>query len=217
MIDPKTVELMNLVLDGAATEKERAELDRRLAASPESRAHYDDMHRLVKRLDATPMSDPPAHLRPRTMSAIDAAAVPHAHGVPAPPGFVAWLRGAFSLPALRYASVFGVGLVAGVAVWSAFGGGSSKQPIDPSHVSGALTKVPPSGTVPVAVPEAGVSGSVAVVDRGSVTQVRLWVDEGGTEWVFDVPVRAEPNQSVVLRVVKSGETVFERAVRPVEP
>jgi hypothetical protein len=63
-----------------------------------------------------------------------------------------------------------------------------------------------------------VSGSVAVVDRGPGTQIRLKVDaDGGTEWVFDVPDRAEPSQSVVLRVVKSGETVFEGAVQPVQP
>jgi hypothetical protein len=68
------------------------------------------------------------------------------------------------------------------------------------------------------VPEAGVAGSVAVVDHGPVTQVRLKVDEsGGTEWVIDVPDRAEPAQSVVIRVVKSGETVFEEAVQPGQP
>jgi hypothetical protein len=72
--------------------------------------------------------------------------------------------------------------------------------------------------MPVSVPEVGVSGSVAVLDRGSVTQVRLKVDgAGGVEWVFDVPDRDEPNQSVVLKVVESGETVFEGTVPPVEP
>jgi hypothetical protein len=71
--------------------------------------------------------------------------------------------------------------------------------------------------MPVSVPKAGVSGSVAVLDRGAVTQVRLKVDGGGVEWVFDVPDRDEPNQSVVLKVVESGETVFEGTVPPVEP
>jgi hypothetical protein len=71
--------------------------------------------------------------------------------------------------------------------------------------------------MPVAVPEAGVAGSVAVLDRGPVTQVRLKVDAEGTEWVFDVPDRAEPTHSIVLRVVKSGETVFEGTVEPVKP
>jgi hypothetical protein len=112
--------------------------------------------------------------------------------------------------------VFGLGLVVGIVAWTVFGNGASQQ-IDPSHVSGTIASPTPSGSVAVTVPEAGVSGSVAVVDRGSVTQVHLTVDRGGTEWVFDVPARAEPGQSVVLRVVKSGETVFERAVHPVEP
>jgi hypothetical protein len=56
-----------------------------------------------------------------------------------------------------------------------------------------------------------------VLDRGPVTQVRLKVDAEGTEWVFDVPDRAEPTHSIVLRVVKSGETVFEGTVEPVKP
>jgi hypothetical protein len=48
--------------------------------------------------------------------------------------------------------------------------------------------------------------------------VHLKVDgEEGIEWVFDVPNRDEPTRSVVLRVVKSGETVFQGTVPPVEP
>jgi anti-sigma factor RsiW len=216
MIDSKTIELMNLVLDGNVTDAQRAELDERLAASPETRAHFDEMRRLVSRLDSIPMSDPPASLRHRVLSDVDAAAIHHSRHVPDAPGFYAWLRNAFTPPAFRYASVFGLGLVVGIVAWTVFENGASKQ-IDPSRVSGTIASPTPSGVVPVAVPEAGVSGSVAVVDRGSVTQVHLTVDEGGTEWVFDVPARAEPGQSVVLRVVKSGETVFERAVHPVEP
>jgi anti-sigma factor RsiW len=216
MIDPKTIELMNLVLDGYIIEKQRAELDRRLADSPESRAHFEEMRRLVSRLDTAPMSDPPTPLRPRVLSAIEAASTHHAHRVPAEGGFTAWLRRAVTPPAFRYASVFGLGLVVGIVAWAVFETGASNR-IDPSQVSGTIATPSPAGVVPVAVPEAGISGSVAVVDHGSVTQVHLTVDTGGTEWVIDVPARAEPNQSVVLRVVKAGETVFERAVPPVKP
>ncbi|HXV12681.1 MAG TPA: hypothetical protein VEC56_00615 [Candidatus Krumholzibacteria bacterium] len=214
MIDPKHIELMNRVLDGAATEPERADLDRILTSSPEAHAHYDHLRRLVSRLDSVPMVDPPAELYPRVVSAVDASGIRHARSHEEH-GFWAWLRHAFAPPGLRYASTFGLGLAAGAFVLALVRPGT---PVDPSQVSGTLANPGATGSMPVAVPEAGVWGSVAVVDRGPVTQVHLQVDgQGGTEWVFDVPNRAEPSQSVVLRVVKSGETVFEGAVRPVEP
>lgn len=211
MIDPKHIELMNRVLDGAATEPERADLDRILTSSPEAHAHYDQLSRLVRRLDSVPMVDPPAELHPRVVSAVDASGA-RSHEEH---GFVAWLRHAFAPLGLRYGSIFGLGLAAGAIILAVFRPG---LPVNPSQVSGTLANPGSVGSMPVAVPEAGVSGSVAVVVRGPVTQVHLQVDgQAGTEWVFDVPNRAEPAQSVVLRVVKSGETVFEGAVRPVEP
>jgi anti-sigma factor RsiW len=215
MIDPKTIELMNRVLDGAATEPERADLDRALTSSPEARVLYDEMGRLVRRLDSAPMADLPAGLHPRVVSAVDALGIRHAVPSSEEHGFFSWLRAAIAPQGLRYASTFGLGLAAGAVILAVVRPGT---PVDPSQVSGTLATPAASGSMPVAVPEAGVSGSVAVVDRGPVTQVRLKVDaDGGTEWVFDVPDRAEPTQSVVLRVVKSGETVFEGAVHPVEP
>ncbi len=211
MIDPKTIELMNRVLDGAANEPERADLDRALTSSPEARAHYDEMSRLVRRLDSVPMIDPPAELHPRVVSAIESTGIRHTARSSEGHGFFAWLHRAIATPGLRYASTFGLGLAAGAIILAVVRPG----PVDPGLVSGTMA-TPPGGSLPVAVPEAGVSGSVVAFDRGPVTQVHLRVD-GGIEWVFDVPDRAEPTQSVVLRVVKSGETVFEGAVRPVEP
>lgn len=215
MIDPKTIELMHRVLDGAATEPERADLDRTLTASPEARHHYEEMGRLVRRLDSVPMTDLPADLHPRVMAAVDASGIRHRVGSSDEHGFGSWLRRAFAPSGLRYASTFGLGLAAGAIILAMVRTG---QPVDPNHVAGTLASPPATGSMPVAVPDAGVSGSVAVIDRGPGTQIRLKVDaDGGTEWVFDVPDRAEPSQSVVLRVVKSGETVFEGAVQPVEP
>ncbi len=215
MIDPKTIELMNRVLDGAATEPERADLDRTLTSSPEARTHYEELSRLVGRLDAIPMVDPPAHLHPWVVSAVEASGIRHATRPSDERGFFAWVHDTVRPAGLRYASTFGLGLVAGVVILTVI---RSAQPVDPSQVAGTFATPEASGSMPIAIPEAGVLGSVAVVDHGRVTQIRLEVDgEGGTEWVFDVPDRAEPTQSVVLRVVRSGETVFEGAVRPVEP
>jgi anti-sigma factor RsiW len=214
MIDPKTVELMNRVLDGAASEHERADLESRLAKSPETRAHYDELTRLVRWLDSVPMVGPPSELRPRVMAevhALGAAPIPR----PAGEGFLAWIRRALAPPALRYASTFGLGVAAGAVILLVV------QPrgngVQPGDVSGAMsTPASLAGSLAVAVPAAGVSGSIAVANEGPSTTVRLVLDEG-IEWVFDVPDRAEPAQPVVLRIVKSGETVFEGAVRPDEP
>lgn len=228
MIDPKTIELMNRVLDGVATEPERADLDRALTASTEARTHYEAISRLVRRLDAVSMIDPPSELHQRILAAVAAvdrvSAVRHASHAHyhhnKEHGFATWLRHAFSPPGLRYGATFGLGLAAGAVILLVVPSGRPgdvARGVDPSHVSGTISTLSTTGSLPVAVPEAGVSGSVAVLDHGAVTQVRLKVDGGGTEWVFDVPDRDEPTQSVVLRVVKSGETVFEGTVQPVEP
>lgn len=230
MIDPRTIELMNRVLDGVATEPERADLDRALTASAEARSHYEAMSRLVRRLSAVEMIAPPSELHQKIVAAVEGVekmrAVPRAshahHSRDKEPGFMAWLRHAFSPPGLRYGTTFGLGLAAGaVILWvvAIERPGDATRGVNPSHVSGTISS-PSSGTgsLPVAIPEAGVSGSVAVTDRGAATQVRLKIDgEGGIEWVFDVPNRDEPTHSVVLRVVKSGETVFQGTVPPVEP
>lgn len=226
MIEPKTIELMNRALDGALTEPERADLDRVLTASNEARTYYEAVARLVRRLDSVPLVDPPAEMHPRIVAALERvertpAARRAAHGHHEG-GFAAWFFGAFSAPRFRYASTFGLGLAAGAALWVVVQSGRSAdgvRGVDPSLVSGTIaTPSRATGLLPVAVPEAGVSGSIAVFDRGPGMEVRLKVDgDGGAEWVFDVPDRAEPTQSVVLRVVKSGETVFEGTVQPVEP
>lgn len=217
MIDPKTIELMNRVLDGAATEPERADLDRVLTSSPEANKHYEELGRLVRRLDSVPFDEPPATLQPRVFDGVERTGI-HYSAKSHEAGFTAWFRRLIPISPLRYASTFGLGLVAGVVILTV---AHNSRGVDPSQVAGTIA--PPSGSpIPVVVPEAGVSGSVTVVDHGHVTQVHLQVDPaGGTEWVIDVPNgtngRAEPSQSVVIRVVKSGETVFEEAVRPAQP
>lgn len=53
-------ELMQLAVDGTATPAQQAELNALLERSPEARNRYEDLQRLVKRLDAMPSVDPPA-------------------------------------------------------------------------------------------------------------------------------------------------------------
>ena len=218
MIDPKTIELMNRVLDGAATEPERADLDRILTSSPEANKHYEELGRLVRRLDSVPLDEPPATLQPRVFEGVERTGIHYSAKSHGDAGFMAWFKRLIPISPLRYASTFGLGLAAGVVILTV---AHNSRGVDPSQVAGTIAT--PSGSpIPVVVPEAGISGSAAVVDHGQVTQVHLQVDAaGGTEWVIDVPNRtenrAEPSQSVVIRVVKSGETVFEEAVQPAQP
>jgi hypothetical protein len=167
---------------------------------------------IIERLDAVPMVEPPATLHPRIVARIDA--LPRERTRHEERGFFAWIGGLLPTPAWRYGSTFGLGLAAGAVVLALVRPGS---PVDPSHVSGTMTPPAVSGVVPVSVPAAGVSGSVAVAERGSVTQVRLLLHgEKVTEWVFDVPTgRDETPQPIVLQVNKAGETVFEGTVQPV--
>jgi hypothetical protein len=54
------LEIMQLALDGQATEEELESLRETLAASPEAQATYDALCNLVRRLEAVPLIDPPA-------------------------------------------------------------------------------------------------------------------------------------------------------------
>ena len=215
MIDPKLIELMNRALDGAATEPERADLDRALTASPEARAHYDELSRLIRRLESVPMMDPPAHLHPRVMESIDASGIHYTPRASDERGFFSWLRAITTKRGLGYVSTFGLGLAAGAVVLAVM---RPMPTVDPGQVSGTLsTPQQLHGVLPVAAPQAGVDGSVEVFDRGDVTQIRLKANhQDGTEWVFEIP-RAEPVSPVVLKVIQSGDTVFEGTVQPVEP
>jgi hypothetical protein len=55
----RTEELVNLVIDAEATAEERAELERLLLTSPETRALYDATLELCRRLDRMPRLDMP--------------------------------------------------------------------------------------------------------------------------------------------------------------
>ncbi len=221
MIDPKTIELMNRVLDGAATEPERAELDRAVTSSPEVRAHFDALSRMVQRLDAVPMVEPPTTLHPRIVDALDASP-PHAtKRAGGDGGFVWWIRNLLPTPALRYGSTFGLGIAAGAVAIAMLRPGVS---VDPNQVAGTMAS-PPSGNpaaagvLPVSAPQAGISAAVAVLDRGDSRELRLLVHgQEPTEWVFRIPEsRDETPQPVVLKVHKAGQTVFEGTVQPVVP
>jgi hypothetical protein len=257
MIEAKFVEIMNLELDGAATESQRTELRRYLETNPVARAHFEALGGLVRQLDARPLVEPPTEFHPRVVAAVDAAMVHPGH-VASPRGF----RGVLSPSRFRIATTFGLGLVTGVFLLAAVqfgrpGAWDFARNVDPTQVGG--TMAPPGASEPVGsidVPEseAGAAGNVELYDSpdGTVAEVSFDSDAPVT-WIMeydpatlsvtqvDTPKhgyfavsqgevrgihpghgpqkivfagRAEPVQSIVLKVVKDGNVVFERSAVP---
>ena len=68
-LDDRTLELIQLAIDGEATQNDRAELDAILASSPEARAMFEAMKDVARQLDAVPMAEPPG-VRPAVMEKI---------------------------------------------------------------------------------------------------------------------------------------------------
>lgn len=168
MIEPVYIELMNLELDGKASEAQRAELRRYLAAHPAASVHFDELGRLLHRLDAHPQAQPPAELHPRIMAAVDRTV-----RAPAAGGFSAWLGSVLGARRRRTLATFATGLATGVFLLAAvqFGGGwEAARGVDPGAVSGTIA--PPAareGAIVLDPAADGLSGSF-----------ELWIEQGVT-------------------------------------
>jgi anti-sigma factor RsiW len=68
-LDDRTLELIQLTIDGQATESDRAELDAILTNSAEARAMYEAMQDVARQLDGVPMAEPP-HVRGPVLEAL---------------------------------------------------------------------------------------------------------------------------------------------------
>lgn len=259
MIEPKYIELMNLELDGRATETQRAELRRYLSSSTAAASHFENLGRVVHRLDAEPLADPPAELHPRIMGAVDRAERAPA----AAPGPSGWLAGLLAPPRRRTVATFGLGLATGVFLLAVvqFGGSGSwdaVRGIDPGAVSG--TMVPPpqrAGAIVLEPASDGLRGSVELSTEQGVTVIKAHLEApdpvdwtlgfgssltvrrieapgsaavvfgarggevharhaGTGDYTIVLNGRAEPVESVVLKVVKDGQVVVERTALPVD-
>ena len=70
MIEPRTIELMNLEIDGALDGAGREELRVSLAADPRAREMFDDLRRLAHLLDTAIAVDPPAGLNAQVLAGV---------------------------------------------------------------------------------------------------------------------------------------------------
>ena len=145
---------------------------------------------LIRCLDSHPLAEPPAELHPRIMAAIDRS---HARGSR---GVAGLLPGWMSEPRLRFATIFGLGLVTGAALLSAVRSGkpdawNAVRRVDPSHVSGSMIEPDvarePLETIPISVADGGVTGFADVYRVGDETRFDVSLESsagspGALEW-----------------------------------
>jgi len=249
MIEPTYIELMNMELDGTATESQRSQLRRYLEGHPEAATYYDELARVVRRLNAEPQVEPPAQLHPRIMAAVD-----RAEREPLRAG--GWFASLLA-PSGRTFATFGMGLAAGVFLlaavqWGRSGSWDTMRGLDPSAVSGTMSRPAPGDAAIPLDPASGLEGSVKLSTEQGVTVIRAHLDASApVDWtldfgtglsvrqveapdaaavVFGAPAgelrgrhtgqgdykivlsgRADPVESVVLKVVRDGQVVSERA------
>ncbi len=102
-IDERFVELINADIDGEIQPAEKAELEVFLAENAAGRALHEELQSLCSTLDAEKLLEPPTHLKHVVMNSL-----PKTARVTEAPG--SW-QSLFSIPALRYATVFATGVV----------------------------------------------------------------------------------------------------------
>jgi anti-sigma factor RsiW len=176
--DPKLFELMNLELDGRATDGQRATLKAHLASNPEAARTYEALAGVIRGLDAVPAVEPPAHLHPRVMAAIEQAAAPaREHG--------GWMP----VSLRRFLPAFGAGLVTGVFLFAAVQFGRNAA-VDPAMLSGSMTPPSQTGAVVGSIDLTGVPGGLfgrielSTRPGGTVVDARLESAEP-VDWVLE--------------------------------
>jgi anti-sigma factor RsiW len=213
MIEPKTIELMNLAVDGVASPRERAELEKALAADPSARSYYESLTRVVEKLNHDPMPEPPTELEPRILDAVQRESVRR-------PVQMAPVRKGFFSYKLRPWSTFGLGLAAGVLIFAAVQQGRSGMwnaghNVDPGSVSGSIVSDEHAslGSIPIDTEKGTVSGGASIEEQGSNVVVRLrlqstvpveWhLDFDGTAWAL-LKVEREGNGTAAFAANRSS-------------
>ncbi len=200
MIEPKTIELMNLAIDGVASPRERAELEKVLTADPTARSYYESLARVVEKLNHEPMPEPPTELEPRILDAVQRESVRR-------PVQMAPVRKGFFSVALRPWSTFGLGLAAGalilIAVQQGRPGMWNARSVDPGSISGSMVSDERAtlGSIPVETEKGTVSGGASIEEQGSNLAVRLRLQSTvPVEWHLDF----DGDAWQLLRVEREG-------------
>jgi anti-sigma factor RsiW len=201
MIAPELIDLMNLAIDGVATPRQRADLDAALAAQPEAREYYESLTRMVEKLNADPMPEPPAELEPRILGALEHASMRR----PAP---VAAVRRGFFSVRLRPWSTFALGVAAGALLLTVIqigrpGVWNAARDVDPGSVSGSMVSDDraPTSSIPVETKEGTVTGVASIYELDATVVVRVQLQSTvPVEWHLDF----DGDAWTLLRVEREG-------------
>ncbi len=207
-IDPKYIELMNLELDGVASQAQGQELRQYLSKDPVAAAHFDELGRLARRLDGEPLCEPPAELHPRIVSALDAAA--RRPAVRGRAGHGGWIERVFA-PRRRTATVFGLGLVTGALLLAAIQFGrpawwSTPVGVDPSHLTGTMSspRVEQAASIDLDPAVDGAGGSAQIFVEQGVTVIETRIESPDP---LDWSLQFDPGLSVSRIDAPSGGAV----------
>jgi len=116
MIDPEFVERVNMELDGVLSRRESARLRERLASDPAAAEYFERIRAAMAAVDRVEEAEPPAHMEERILAEVPWGRYPTNSTVQGRTSF--WDRW-FLGPRLKYAAVFGFGIVFGVLVYAA--------------------------------------------------------------------------------------------------
>jgi hypothetical protein len=178
MVDPEFVERVNMELDGVLSRRESARLRERIASDPEAAEYVERLRAVLNAVDQSEEPEPPSHLEERILAAVPWGRYPTHRGVHERSHF--WDRW-FLGPRLRYAAVFGFGIVFGILVYAAmsYDADRSGRRLDNSDFFGTMIQNEKSDgfkeTNAFAVDFAEVSGRVVLrqSDRMLLTEVAL--------------------------------------------
>jgi len=148
--DSRHADWINGELDRTNTGEQSDELHTWFETHPEEKADFEAMQAIVRTMEAEGFCDAPDGIVERAVATLPLHRYPveeaaHHVGGGGGDGWFAWLREAFSRPALRFAGAFAIGLVAGAVVWASVTKHSADPPfdytLDISEISGTMKSV----------------------------------------------------------------------------
>jgi anti-sigma factor RsiW len=134
-LDPKFVELMHARIDGVIDDHEDRELARYLEQNAEARDHFAQLEALAERLERAEEVAPPPDLRTGVLEAVRALRM--TRQLPVPDRIGAQGTG---LTVLRYGYALAAGVILGVVGYHWGVTRSGDPALDPSTVSGTMTR-----------------------------------------------------------------------------
>lgn len=229
MPDERTLELLNLEIDGQLSAADRADLSLRLLNDPHARAARQELGRACAELEAVPVAEAPVELRARILSALPPAA--NVGGQPS-------RRFLSSASTLRYAAAIVGALLVGAVAFEANRNtngvdsdqavgtmssppaprpGQGQLRVNASQVRGTMTFAPSAGELRVrfdfdATQPVGAAGPAAIdviVARGAEEAHLQKLAATQQTIAVTMPGAVIAGEAVDVRVVASGVPVFE--------